>query len=49
MLAGIGFVILSVACFAILDTTTKHISASVPILLAQQDGHAGADVFGGGV
>jgi len=34
MLAGIGFVILSVACFAILDTTTKHISASVPILLA---------------
>ena len=33
-LAGIGFVILSVACFAILDTTTKHISASVPILLA---------------
>jgi drug/metabolite transporter (DMT)-like permease len=34
MLAGIGFVILSVACFAILDTTTKHISASVPILMA---------------
>ena len=34
MLAGIGFVILSVACFAILDTTTKHISASVSILLA---------------
>ena len=34
MLAGIGFVILSVACFAILDTTTKHISASMPILLA---------------
>jgi len=34
MLAGIGFVILSVACFAILDTTTKYISASVPILLA---------------
>ena len=33
-LAGIGFVILSAACFAILDTTTKHISASVPILLA---------------
>jgi len=33
-LAGIGFVILSVACFAILDTTTKHISASVPVLLA---------------
>lgn len=33
-LAGIGFVVLSVACFAVLDTTTKHISASVPLMLA---------------
>ncbi len=33
-LTGIGFVILSVACFAVLDTTTKHISASVPLMLA---------------
>lgn len=33
-LTGIGFVIVSVACFAVLDTTTKHISASVPIMLA---------------
>lgn len=33
-LTGIGFVVMSVACFAVLDTTTKHISASVPIMLA---------------
>jgi drug/metabolite transporter (DMT)-like permease len=33
-LTGIGFVILSVACFAVLDTTTKHISTSVPLMLA---------------
>ena len=33
-LAGIGFVVLSVACFAVLDTTTKHVSASVPLMLA---------------
>lgn len=33
-LAGIGFVVLSVACFAVLDTTTKHISVSVPLMLA---------------
>ncbi len=33
-LAGIGFVVLSVACFAVLDTTTKHVSASVPVMLA---------------
>lgn len=32
--AGIGFGILSVACFATLDTTTKHISASIPLLMA---------------
>jgi len=33
-LTGIGCVILATACFAILDTTTKHVSASVPLLLA---------------
>ena len=33
-LAGIGFVILSVACFAVLDTTTKHVSASISLMLA---------------
>lgn len=33
-LAGIGFVVLSVACFAVLDTTTKHVSDSVPLMLA---------------
>ena len=33
-LAGIGCVILSVACFAVLDTTVKHISVSISVLLA---------------
>jgi drug/metabolite transporter (DMT)-like permease len=33
-LTGIGFVVLSVACFAVLDTTTKHVSASVSLMLA---------------
>ncbi|MCX7265759.1 MAG: EamA/RhaT family transporter, partial [Burkholderiales bacterium] len=33
-LSGIGFAILSVACFATLDTTVKHISASLPLLVA---------------
>jgi drug/metabolite transporter (DMT)-like permease len=33
-LAGIGFAVLAVACFATLDTTTKHISASLPLLVA---------------
>ncbi len=33
-LAGIAFAILAVACFATLDTTTKYISASVPVLMA---------------
>ena len=33
-LAGIGFALLAVACFATLDTTTKHVSASVPLLFA---------------
>lgn len=34
VLAGIAFVIAAVACFAVLDTTTKWISASVPVLMA---------------
>ena len=33
-LAGIGFALLAVACFATLDTTTKQVSASVPVLFA---------------
>ena len=33
-LAGIGLVVVSVACFAVLDTTTKYISTSVPLLMA---------------
>ena len=33
-LAGIALVILAVACFATLDTTTKFVSAGVPVLMA---------------
>lgn len=33
-LAGIGLVIAAAACFSTLDTTTKFVSASVPVLLA---------------
>ncbi len=33
-LAGIGYVILSVACFAVLDTVTKNVSTSVSLMLA---------------
>lgn len=33
-LAGIALVIAAVACFAVLDTTTKSISLSVPLLMA---------------
>jgi drug/metabolite transporter (DMT)-like permease len=33
-LAGIGLVVAAGACFAALDTTTKFISASVPLLMA---------------
>ena len=33
-LVGIGLVVASVACFATLDTTTKYISNSVPLLMA---------------
>lgn len=33
-LTGIALVIAAVACFAVLDTTTKFVSASVPILMA---------------
>lgn len=32
--AGVALVLAAVACFAILDTTTKYISASVPVLMA---------------
>jgi len=34
MLAGIGLLIAAVACFAILDTTTKRVTAEVPLLMA---------------
>ncbi|MDP1740540.1 MAG: DMT family transporter [Polaromonas sp.] len=34
VLAGIALVIAAVACFAVLDTTTKFVSAGVPILMA---------------
>ena len=33
-LAGIAFALIAVACFAILDTTTKFVSAGVPLLMA---------------
>ena len=33
-LAGIGLVVAACACFAALDTTTKYISTSVPLLMA---------------
>ncbi|MDB5886068.1 MAG: protein of unknown function transrane [Polaromonas sp.] len=33
-LAGIGLLVAAVACFAVLDTTTKVISLSVPLLMA---------------
>jgi drug/metabolite transporter (DMT)-like permease len=33
-LAGIGLVLCSVLCFAALDTTTKWVSASVPVVMA---------------
>jgi drug/metabolite transporter (DMT)-like permease len=33
-LAGIALAVAAVACFAALDTTTKYISASVPLLMA---------------
>lgn len=31
---GIGFLVLATACFAVLDTTVKYVSAFVPVLLA---------------
>lgn len=33
-LAGIALVVAATACFATLDTTTKHVSAGVPVLMA---------------
>ena len=33
-LAGIGLLVLAVACFAVLDTTTKVVSVSVPVVMA---------------
>ena len=33
-LAGIALLVAAVACFAVLDTTTKIISLSVPVLMA---------------
>jgi drug/metabolite transporter (DMT)-like permease len=33
-LAGIGFLVTAVACFAALDTATKRVSISVPVLMA---------------
>lgn len=34
LLGGIGLLVSAVACFAVLDTTTKFISLSVPVLMA---------------
>lgn len=34
VLAGIGLTVAAVACFAALDTTTKYVSVSVPLLMA---------------
>jgi hypothetical protein len=34
MLTGIGLAIGATACFAALDTTTKYVSASAPLLMA---------------
>jgi drug/metabolite transporter (DMT)-like permease len=34
VLGGVGFGLLAVACFSMLDTTTKHISASLSLLMA---------------
>ena len=34
VLTGIGFAVLASACFATLDTTTKSVSAAVPLLVA---------------
>jgi drug/metabolite transporter (DMT)-like permease len=34
VLAGIVFAVTAVACFATLDTTTKYVSTSVPVLMA---------------
>ena len=33
-LQGIGFAVLALACFATLDTTTRHISASISLMVA---------------
>lgn len=33
-LQGIGFVVLATACFAALDTTTRHVSASLSVMVA---------------
>lgn len=33
-LLGVAFLVAAVACFAALDTTTKYVSASVPLLMA---------------
>jgi drug/metabolite transporter (DMT)-like permease len=33
-LGGIGFALLAVACFSLLDTTTKHISSTLSLLMA---------------
>ena len=34
VLGGVGFGLLAVACFSMLDTTTKHISSSLSLLMA---------------
>jgi hypothetical protein len=33
-LQGIGFTVLATACFATLDTTTRHVSAGLSVLVA---------------
>jgi hypothetical protein len=34
VLSGIAMAVAACACFATLDTTTKYVSASVPLLMA---------------
>jgi drug/metabolite transporter (DMT)-like permease len=34
VLAGIGLLVAAVACFAVLDTTTKRVTAEVPLIMA---------------
>jgi hypothetical protein len=41
VLAGIGLLVAAVACFAVLDTTTKRVTAEVPLAAAHCGDNAG--------